>query len=127
MVVPVLAELRGRHVQGQRHVLARGVAGRAHRFEDHLDRLLVRAEIGSEASFVTHRGGEAAMAEHPLERREHLRPATHRLAQRPGAEGRDHELLEVHVVVGMGTAIDDVHQRHRHQEGAPFAQVAVEG
>lgn len=43
------------------------------------------------------------------------------------ADGRDHELLEVERIVGVRTAIDDVHHRHRQQPGVDAADVAVQG
>ena len=42
------------------------------------------------------------------------------------AQGHDHELLHVDVVVGVGAAVEDVHHRRRHDAGADPAQVAVQ-
>ena len=42
------------------------------------------------------------------------------------AEGGDHEFLEVHRVVGMRAAVDDVHHRDGQGDGAGAAEVAVE-
>src|SRR5690606_37239695 len=41
-------------------------------------------------------------------------------------DGRDHELLEVDVVRGVCTAIQDVHERHGQQRRVRTAEVAVE-
>jgi hypothetical protein len=46
--------------------------------------------------------------------------------QRLGANRHDHELLEVDLIVGMLTAVDDVHHRHRQQLRGNAADIAVE-
>jgi hypothetical protein len=43
-----------------------------------------------------------------------------------GADGHDHELLEVDVVVGVRAAVEDVHHRHGQGDGVDAAEVAVE-
>src|SRR6185437_14125559 len=45
-------ELARRTVESERNLLPRRVACRIDRLEDHLDRLLVVAQVGSEAAFV---------------------------------------------------------------------------
>ena len=45
-------------------------------------------------------------------------------ARRPHRD--DHELLDVEVVVRVGTAVDHVHHRHRHRHRGRAAEVAVE-
>ena len=42
------------------------------------------------------------------------------------ADGHDHELLEVDVVVGVLAAVEDVHHRHGQDLGVGAAEVAVE-
>ncbi len=61
-----------------------------------------------------------------LQRVEDLRAPAHRLAQRVGAVGDDHEFLEVDRVVGMLAAVDDVHHRHRQHVRLNAADVAIE-
>ena len=44
-----------------------------------------------------------------------------------GADGHDHELLQVHAVVGVLAAVEDVQHRHRqHPRGHP-AQILIQG
>ena len=47
-------------------------------------------------------------------------------AKRLGADGHDHEFLEVDLVVGVLAAVDDVGHRHRQDAGVGAAEVAVE-
>ena len=39
---------------------------------------------------------------------------------------QDHELLQVDAVIGMCTAVDDIHHRHRQRGGGFAAQVSVQ-
>ena len=49
------------------------------------------------------------------------------LAPALGAHGHDHELLDVHVVGGVRTAIQNVHHGHGQGLGVHAAQIAVQG
>ena len=51
-------------------------------------------------------------------------PVCSACAKRRRADRDDHELLEVHVVVRVRAAVDDVHHRHRQDPGRVAAQVA---
>jgi hypothetical protein len=44
-----------------------------------------------------------------------------------GADGHDHELLEVDVVVGVRAAVDDVHQGHGQHVRPRAADIAARG
>ena len=44
-----------------------------------------------------------------------------------GADGHDHEFLEVDLVVGVLAAVDDVGHRHGQDAGVGTADIAVEG
>jgi hypothetical protein len=48
------------------------------------------------------------------------------VAETFGARGDDHELLEVHVVVGVRAAVEDVHHRDGERARAGAPEVAVE-
>ena len=61
-----------------------------------------------------------------LEAVKDLGPHAQRLAEGRGAEGHDHEFLEVDVVVGVLAAVEDVHHRHGQVLGVGAAEVAVE-
>ena len=68
----------------------------------------------------------AGVLEQLLQGVEDLRPGAQRLAERLRAHRQDHELLDVQGIVGVGAAVDDVHQRRRQDPRAHPAQVAVE-
>ena len=69
---------------------------------------------------------EALLLQHRLERVVDLGALAQRLAEGRRADRRDHELLDVHVGVGVRAAVEDVHHRHRQQVGVRPADVAVE-
>ena len=91
-----------------------------------LMRVLVAGQVGREAALVAHGGRQTAALQHLLEGVEHL----HAHAQAVGVAGRsdrhDHELLQVHVVVGVLAAVQDVHHGDGQHVGVEAAQVAVE-
>ena len=82
--------------------------------------------IGREAALVAHRGRVALLAEHLLQGVEDFDAHAQRFGELRGAERGDHELLQVHRVVGVRAAVDDVHHRDRQRCGADAAQIAVE-
>ena len=64
--------------------------------------------------------------EQALERVEHFGAVAQCLAEAGRAHGQDQELLHVHLVVGVGAAVDHVHHRHWHQRGSFARKVAIE-
>ena len=127
VVAAVFEELGAGHIEGQGDLVARPVAG----FLDGLDQQVtggvVAGEVGGKAAFVAHRGGQALVVEQALEGVEHFGAHPQGFPEAVGAMGHQHEFLEIHVVGGVGAAIDDVHQGHRQQVGHGPTQVAVEG
>jgi len=83
-------------------------------------------EVGGEAAFVAHGGGEALALEDALEGVEGFRAHAKRLAEGGGPLGHDHELLDVDGGVGVGAAVEDVHHGHGQRLGVWASQVAVE-
>ncbi len=122
----VLPEFARGRIEGERHLLARLVARLLDRLDQAAERVLVRLEIGREPALVADPGREPALLEHRGQGVEHLGRPAHRLAAGGRAERDDHELLEVHVVVRVPAAVQDVHERHRQRHGVHPAEVAVE-
>ena len=58
---------------------------------------------------------------------EHLGAHAQGLAEAAGAHGHDHELLDLHVVGGMGAAVEDVHHGHGQDLGVGAADIVVQG
>ena len=125
IVAAVLEELAGGDVQAQDDVLAQLVAGRRDALLDEGQRLL-GVDIGREAALVADGRVVPGILEQLLQRMEHLRSGAQSLAEALGPDRQDHELLDVQRVVGVGAAIDDVHQRRRQDARVDPAEVAVE-
>ena len=126
LVGAVAVELAGRGVERDRHLLAGAVAGGLDPGQQQLQRVGIRIEVGGEASLVPDRGTEPALEQGPLQPVEDLDAGAQRLGEGREPHRRDHELLEVHLVVGVGAAVQDVHQRHRQDVRGLPAQVAPE-
>ena len=67
---------------------------------------------------------EALLLEHRLERVVDLRAPAQRLGEGGRADRRDHELLDVDVVVGVRAAVEDVHHRDGQHVRVRAAEVA---
>ena len=119
-------ELRGGAVEGEAEVAAGLVAGCDDGLDDDGERSLVALQVGGEATLVTHAGRKAAGLEHLLERVEDLGAGAEPFGEGGEAAGDDHELLDVHRGVGVGAAVEDVHERHGERAGKRAAEVAVE-
>jgi hypothetical protein len=81
-------------------------------------------EVGSEATLVADAGREPALLDHRLQRVVNLGPPAERLGEGRRADGGDHELLDVHVVVGVRATVQDVHQRDGQHVRVRSAEVA---
>ncbi len=125
-VLAVLVELAGGAVERQRDVGARRVAGTVDRLDEQLQRGLVARQVRREAAFVADRRRHPALVDHLLQRVEDLGTVAQRLAEARRADRHQHELLHVDRVVGVGAAVDDVHQRHRQLHLAGATQVTVQ-
>ena len=120
-------ELRGRGVYGQRDVRAGGEARLADRLDDQVQCRPVVLEVGREPSLVAYAGGQAALLDHGLQRVIDLRPPAQRLGEGRRADRGDHELLDVHVVIGVRAAVQDVHHRDGQHVRVRPAEVTEQG
>ncbi len=87
---------------------------------------VVALEIGREPALVANAGGILAVVQNLLQGVEGLGPVAKRLGEARRADRHDHELLEVHAVVGVLAAVEDVHHRHREPHRSGPAQVGIE-
>ena len=126
VVGPVLIEGAGGRIQGDGDVLAGHVARGLDRLDDHLAGFVVALEIGGEPALVADAGGVAALVEDAFEGVEGLGSVAQGLGEAGGADGHDHELLEVHAVVGVLAAVEDVHHRHRQPHRPRAAEVGIQ-
>jgi hypothetical protein len=86
----------------------------------------VGLEVRRESALVTHGGGEVALAEHLLQGVEGLDPGPQGVGEGAEAHRHDHELLEVHGVVSVGAAVEDVHHGHGQLTRAAATEVLVQ-
>ena len=121
-----VVELGRRRVHGVHEVDAGLKAGLLHGLGDVLERLGIGLEVGGEAALVAHAAAQAGLVQHALKGVVDLGTPTQALGKARGAHRHDHELLEVHVVVGMHAAVEDVHHGRGQQVGVDAAQVLVQ-
>ena len=125
-VLAVFEEFARGAVETDHDVLACFKAGSLDGFEDELDGFFMAFALGGEAALVTDGRGHAAGVDDLLEGMERLGTVAKGFTEGRSAHRNDHELLQVEVVVGVSTAVDDVHHRDGHLEGTHAAEVAVE-
>ena len=121
-----VVELGGSRVHREHDVGAGCIPSRLARLHDVLERLLVGLEVRREAALVAHAAAEARVMQDLLQRVVDLGAPAQRLSERGGADRHDHELLEVHVVVGMHAAVQDVHHRRGEQVRVRAAHILVQ-
>ena len=104
----------------------RFIAGLLDRLHDQAEGLFIRLQVRRKPAFVTDRRVQPFFLQQRLERMEHLRRHPERLAETGRPHRHDHELLQVQPIVGMGPAVDDVHERHRQHSRIRPAQISIE-
>ena len=83
--------------------------------------------LRSKAAFVAHGGAHAVRIDDLFESMKDFGAVAHRFLKRRSPCRNNHEFLQVEVVVGVRTAVDDVHHRHRKLHGTHAAEIAVKG
>ncbi len=121
-----MIELAAGRVESQQYLVARHVAGALDRIEHEVEGLRIGFGIRREAAFVTDCRVQTALLKQCFERLEDLGAAAQRLAKARHTDGQNHELLQIDVVVGVGAAVENVHQRHRQHTGRRTAEVSVQ-
>ena len=121
-----VVELAGRGIESDGDLLARLVTGLRDGFEYHFNGLGVRLDRWRKSAFIADCGVVAALLQYALQHMESFDAPAQSFAERLCAHRHDHELLKVHVVVGMGSAIKDVHHRRGQQTGRETAKISVE-
>ena len=122
----LVEEFRARDIESDRDVVAHLVAGLFNRLANHAKCVIGTLKVWRKATFVTHGGGKTAIVKDLLERVENFGTVAQRLTQRRRTDRHDHEFLEVDRRVRVGTAIDDVHHRHRQHLRIGSTEVLVE-
>jgi hypothetical protein len=127
MIGAVLVELGTGDIKAEPDVLADAVTSLVDGFEDGLDGFLVGTQVRRKATLVADCGIEATSLQYRLQRMKHLGTRTQGLGKTRQAHRQDHELLHVHIVVGMRTTVDDVHHRHRQPCRTITSQMLPQG
>ena len=110
-------------VDGNHEIVIRLVAGQLDGLDERLERVLVAVEVRRIAALVAHAGGRDDLLEHV----EHFRAHAQRLGEALGADGHDHELLNIDVAAGgVRAAVEHVHHRHRKGLGIAATDVVIQ-
>ena len=109
-------------VHGDHEVLAGLVAGLFDACNQSLEGVFIAGKVGSVAALVAHTGGRNDL----LQGMEHLSAHAESFLEVGGADGHDHELLNVNGVGGVSAAVEDVHHGHGQGLGIDAADVVVE-
>jgi hypothetical protein len=92
-----------------------------------LEGLFIGFEIRCEPTLIADSRAQAFGFEDRFQRMKRFGTHLNGLGHRFGAEGDDHELLDIQVIGGMGAAVDHVHHGHRQDPGVDTTQVAEQG
>ena len=124
LLVPPLG---GGGVDGDLEVLAGLVARGLDGLDNDLQGVLILLQIGGVAALVAHTGsGSAVLLQHSLQGVKHFGTAAQGLPEGGGGDRHNHELLDLHIVGGVGAAVEDVHHRHGQLLGVDAADIAVQ-
>ena len=121
-----MIHLGGGGVQRDVELLARPVTGVGDGLENDFDGLFGGLEVRSEPALVADSGREALALENLGEVVIDFSAHSQRVCPAARAVGHDHELLNVHGVVRVLAAVEDVHHRNRQVLGVGSAEVAIE-
>ena len=113
-------------VESDAHFVIRFIASVFDSLKNHFDSLFVRFQIRSKAAFVTDIGRIASAFEDLLQVVEDFRTHSDSLTERGSADRHNHEFLEVHAVISMRTAIEDIHHWDRKNSSIATTDIAIE-
>ena len=121
----LVEELGGSDVEGEGDVFAELVTGFFDSLGDDFQRVVGALERRGEATFVTDGGVQAHVVQDLLQRVEDFRAVAERFREGRGADGHDHEFLEIDRSIGVRATIDDVHHRHGKHFGVRATDVFI--
>ena len=129
LIFSVFIEFGAGHVDTETHVGSRFIPGLLDTLQDDLQRRFVGLEIRGKSALIAHGCVELHGVQHFFQGMKNLGATAQRFGKCRGTHRQDHEFLEIDVVIGMRTAVDDVHHRHRqlHRHASSQAvEVTVE-
>ena len=116
MVTAITVELGGRAIQSQRDVIAQHVAGVAHSLANDFQRRSIGGQVRRKAALVPDRRGEPSTREHLFQMMKNLGAHAQRLSEAPCRHGLNHELLNIHIVIGVLSPVQNIHHRHGQRQ-----------
>ena len=126
IVNAVLEELGGGRIKRQLHMLARAIACGLYGAHDETQGFVGGFEVWREAAFIADVGVVAGVFQCLAQRVKNFGSHAQRLTEGRRADWQDHKLLKVDGIVGVRTAVDDVHERHGQDVGVRAADIAKE-
>lgn len=123
IVLAIPVELRGSHIHADLDLA--GVASLGDGVADQAQGLLVRLNVGGEATLIAHSGGiqtELGL-DNVLQMMVHLGAHLHGLGKAGGTGGQDHELLHGQLVAGVAAAVDHVEGGHGQDDLLVASQI----
>ena len=120
-------ELGRSGIHGNENVLTRHITGLSDRIHDRLNRFFIRFQVRRESALVAYVGGKTFLLQDRFQVMEHFGSHPEGFGKRCSSDGHDHEFLEVDPVVGMGTAVQDVHHGQGKNVGVHATDVAIQG
>src|SRR4029077_20888172 len=124
-VLTVLVKLAGCGIERDRDFLPRFVASLLDRFQNNFNSFNVRFERRSEAALIAHSSVVSTLLQNAFESVEHFYTPAQRLRKTLGADWHHHEFLEVDVIVGVRSAVEDVHHRGRQDIGSCTPEISI--
>ena len=108
-VEPVFEKFTGSHIQGQIDVFTGSIASTFYTLQQHLKSFFVGFKIRGKPTFIPHCRAVAVLLQHRLQAVKDLSSHAQSFCETPSSDRKDHELLNIHIVVSMGAAIEHIH------------------
>ena len=115
MVTAVPVELRGGAIQSQSDFIAQHVASVSYRLANDFQCRSVRGQVGRKAALVSDRRGEPSAREHFFQVMKNFGAHPQCLGEAPCRHGLNHELLNIHIVIGVLPPVKDIHHGYRQR------------
>ena len=126
VVFAVFEQFAGSSIDGQPYLFTGFVAGFFDGFHNHLEGFFVAFQVGCKAPFIPYGRSQAFALQDFLQSLVDFRVDPQGFGEAVSPYGHDHEFLDVHVVVRMGTAVQDVHHGNRQFLGVDPAQILIQ-
>ena len=124
-VLAVFVPFAGRCIQSNLHIRC-AVACLFNCLQHTRNSILIRSQIRCKASLIPNGGGKTSPLQHTSQSVVDLRTHLQSLPEGGCTPGHYHDLLDIHIVGSMGTAVQNVHHRHRQHIGIYASHIPVQ-